>query len=132
VSEMNKFSLLILSILASCAVKAKELPNLDFPILSSELIGSHCTDETNLVRLILELNDNGKVKEYQFLKKSTLPAINDEALNNVLKASPYSEILELDRDEKQNYFKIIMNYRIPCASHNKALEESDAKNARFN
>lgn len=115
---MRRFirTFLCMSLLAfsSGALSDKDYPVFEFPILGSDHIGDHCSLETNQVITVLEFSRDGEVLSFEFIKKSTIPKINEEAKEYILAESPYSEFENISDEEAEKYRKVFMYYTIPC------------------
>ena len=131
--EIRMYKLLvIIGVISSLnAVAASDYPLWTFPVLSSKHISDECSLKTNQVKAKLIFADDGEIKEFTFLIKSSIEEINKEAKNNIFASSPYTEYREMTENEKRKHRVVIMQYTIPCKSHNKRLQ-STAQKTRLN
>ena len=128
---MNKASIIIGAALFINTVSASDYPKWVFPIMSSKHIKDECSIKTNRVEAKLTFSSAGEIEKFIFLSKSSIHAINKEAKNNIFGASPYSEFQDMTEKEKFEHRIVIMQYTIPCKSHNHRLQ-STAQKTRLN
>ena len=118
---MNKVLIIIGITFFINTVSASDYPKWTFPILSSKHIKDECSMETNRVEAKLTFSRTGEIEKFTFLSKSSIQAINKEAKNNISSASPYSEFQNMTEKEKIDHRIVIVQYTIPCKSHNQQL-----------
>lgn len=93
-----------------------KVPLWEYPILGSEYIGDNCSEETNRILMQISFSSEGEVKSISFLKKSSIPNVNEEAKRYILEESPFMEFEDMTQDEKQKYRVVNMSYLIPCTN----------------
>lgn len=98
----------------SICLGENDYPVLEFPILGSEFIGENCSLETNQVIAKLELSREGEILRFEFVKRSTIPEINDEAERDIMATAPIWEYEDIADQEAENHRFVFMYYTIPC------------------
>jgi hypothetical protein len=111
-----KITLLTISLLISSFVFADDkIPVWEYPILGSEHIGNNCSEEANKIFMQISFSSDGEVKSINFLKKSTISAINQEAKRYMMEESPFMEFEDMSEEEKRKYNTVNMSYIVPCS-----------------
>ncbi len=112
-----KITLLTISLIFSGIVCAGDkIPLWEYPILGSKYIGNNCSEATNKILMQISFSSEGEVKSIEFLKESTIPAINQEAKRYMMEESPFMEFEDMSEEEKRKYSTVNMSYTIPCAN----------------
>jgi len=93
-----------------------EIPIWEYPILGSEHIGNNCSEETNKILMQISFSTEGEVKSIEFLKESSISAINQEAKRYMMEESPFMEFEDMSEKEKRKYSIVNMSYIIPCSN----------------
>ena len=110
-----KVSIFFLLTIASFLVQAAdEVPVWQYPILGSEFIGDNCSEETNSILMQISFSPEGAVKNISFLKKSSIQAVNEEAVSYMMRESPFMEFRDMSEDDKRKFSVVNMSYIIPC------------------
>jgi hypothetical protein len=109
-----KVSIFFLLTIASFLVQAAdELPVWQYPILGSEFIGDNCSEETNSILMQISFSPEGAVKNISFLKKSSIQAVNEEAVSYMMRESPFMEFRDMSEEDKRKFSVVNMSLRNP-------------------
>ncbi len=111
---MSLASMIAIFVGQMSVLSAEKMPVWQFPVLSSDLIESHCSVETNQVLVELTLSRVGEILNISVVKPSSIPELNEEAMRNIAEASPFSELADMPVDEAARFSHVIMNYEVPC------------------
>ena len=110
-----KVSIFFLLTIASFLVQAAdEVPVWQYPILGSEFIGGNCSEETNSILMRISFSPEGAVKNISFLKKSSIQAVNEEAVSYMMRESPFMEFSDMSEKDRRKFSVVNMSYIIPC------------------
>ncbi|WKD49612.1 hypothetical protein [Microbulbifer spongiae] len=93
----------------------EDIPVWQYTIPGSSYIQGQYSEETNPIIARVSFSKEGDVLAIDFLRKSTLPELNEEAKQNILNESPFPEFSDMSEEEK-NHQLVKMIYAVPCKS----------------